>query len=1306
MQFQGDSLKRKLNRARLRWRGAAALTSVILTASVVILLLILGFQWDRHFPLTSTGRVIWLALITGSLVAGLSIAAIASLFGKITDMRLAAAVEHRFPSLKERLLTVLDLAPEFAAEGPASGSANFSGSLIEALKQETESAASSLDFRHAISLTPMRRGIGVFALSLLLLSLNLISAGPAFAVWISRLAHPYQDIAPYAATRLMILPKRSLLPMGDSDLVTIKTWGEQAAKCEISVHKDGDPSSLNSQLTSSHYISGPSLSSERNIRLFQISLKHLTHSVTLIAYANDGRSNERTIIVAPRPTLLHLMLTIHYPAYTRHPSQTLDVPDGSISAPRGSQLQIVAVANNPLQTAECLVDNQPYKNWKVSDREAYGTLPIWKNETYSLSLTDRNGFDNTDRPVYSIRAEHDAPPTVTIDRPAVDLDLVPDGSLPLIAHASDDYGVNSMELLYSKHRDDPSQVGAERTKQEGKGTFNLPGPTGSPTAAVQQRWHVSSTAPNVGDVISYLVTATDNDAVDGPQTSHSLTYHIHVVSITEMQQRLKEALEEEQRSLLRLKKSQDDARQLASQARKRPDSSHISQAEQTQRAVSEQASALAQQVQRNSDQLQNNAMTSPSELKRRDEAAQTLQKDSQQKMPGAANSLQNAETASPISKDQSLQNASAQQQKIKTDLAHVQQLLSRSPSAAQMAKQLAQMAQQQQQLADGSRAIAEDLRSSRKTMAPEDKMGLQTEKQLQSQLHQHTQQIQRQLQRAAQEAHERGDQPTEQALKQADQALKQGQAQAQQEQAEKALQHNSPSNAAPSQDKAAEALQRAANAVQKSAGNQNPSQSPSQRLEQAARDLRQLAQKQQKIADQTRQKPDSNQSHSLGKQENQLNQQAQQMQPQLKDAPSAQQNLQGAEQNLQKSGQQLQQGSPQSAQTPSQNAAQQLQRAAQQAERAAQQLKQEQAASELADKVERLAQLQHGLLDATKRIDKDVKSGNLGSNEMHERRQVAERQSGAEQEAQDLAGKFPAPAFQRAMRMAAGQMNPATKNLNRDDPDTGAQTQQSQDQAARTLDVIARALKKQAQNSGKPNQNQQQNQQNGGQQQSASPQQSEMAEALGELLLSQGLQQDLRQDTGALDKQRSQQPEHTLTPDQQRQLQQMDHGQKEAQRITGEAGSKLDQLPDAQQEARQAQIYMGRASEKMSKNHTGTMTQGHQDAAIQSLNRAVQQLQQALQQKQQQQEAMQQAMQGAPMPQQQPGNQPQKGAFTRLEGTQTGAMSQPNPGNGKLGALNQMSQRALNQGRRDKTPPEYQSLVNQYYKSLAEKKKR
>lgn len=1308
-------LQQKLVATRRWMRTTRLLQGAAWMVCLVVALALLCYQLDSHLVLSPAARILWRTGIGLAAVLSLVVAAVLTFLKRLPDAAVAAEVERRYPVLHERLLTTVELTPALASSSADTN--GFSRSMTASLAEDTNKATAGLDFRKAVNTRPLRNA-GLTAIFMVLLLLAQRFAAPeSFDNWLNRMRNPAADIPVWANTRVWVTPEKELLPVGEGVQVTVTTRGTRADSCTLYYRNADDKNApwrsvaLNSPVAAyDHPAAGAGVktagladSGKPDALNFTYKFAALPASVEMYAKANDGRSNEHTVHVEPRPTLLNVKLTFHFPAYMHRDPQVVAVSTGNIAAPVGTEVDIEGTANKPLKSALFSQNAHSVGPWPVAGMKTTGHLSVWKDGNYSLNLTDRHDFENAlPTPSYEIHALPDLPPTVQITRPASDIDLVPDGSLPLVGHATDDYGVVGVKLNYDKERGGAMNNSGEATmKTVGHGSLPLPQTATATQVNIAERWHIGGTHSLPGDTLKFELEAVDNDTLDGPHTGRSNAVRIHIVSLPEMQRKMKEDLDEEARALQQLRNSQIEAQHLLQNARAKMDKNALAHAQEAQRAVAEEAKQVASRIDDISAQLENNNLATKSELDRRAQAQQTVQNIAQQKAPSAADAVQHAdapkETASE--RNQSLTHANQEQNDIRHDIEKAQQLLARTPPPGQLAEEAARLAKEQQRLADQARSLSESARAEQAAngqLSPETKIGMETERQQQQQANEDTQRLAQQLKEAAQSAAERGQNKQAEALKAAAKALEQNRVTALQQQAQQNLNQSHPAQAAPQQDRAAAGLQKAADAAQQAA--ENAQQPTADQLERAAAQLHELARQQQEVANKTGQNPDSQQSKDLANQEKNIQNQANQAQQDLNGSRQAQQSLQQAQQNLSQAGKQLSQNQAQQAHSPAQQAAQNLERAAQQAENAAQQMRQQQAANELADRVERLAQIQAGLKNQTEHLDGVRQQRPLNNNENGELGQIASRQQNVEEEAKSLAERFPSPAFQNALQMAARQAHPATQNLNPEhgQPDTGKQTQAAQTKAAQTLNTIAQALRQQAQG-GQQQQQQGQDQQ----QQQESAEQQQQAEALGELALAQGLQQQVRQNTGTLDQAHRNQP---LTPDQQQQARDLTQDQQQARDVTDHANQTLGQLPGVAQNLQSAMQHMDQSHNNLNQQQTGQPTQTHQDQAIQQLAQAMQKAQQAMQQQQQQQQAQQQAQQGAPQPARQPGNNPDKNGFTRLEGVHGGASSAPNSRAGNFSQLSQRAQRTLREGQQEHVPAEFQDLVNRYYKSLAEKK--
>lgn len=1291
-------LQQKFAVTRRWWRTTRAVAGSAWIVGIVVALGLACFHFDRVLVLSSRARELWLAGIAGAACVVALLALVRPLLRPLPDKVLAEDVERRYPALKERLMTTVDLLPAFAGSSASSSlmSGGFSRSMASALAAETVRVSRDLDFRRAVDTRSVRLAVMTAAFTLILLLLHVVLAPGAFAVWLERMAKPRADIAPYAMTRVWLTPGAEILPRGEGLIVTITTKGSYAERSTLRYRTEDENANTwhTVDLINGHAV--------KDGRSFAYRFPSVSQNLEMTATANDGRSNLRQVTVEDRPTILNVRMTLRYPAYTRRGVQVVSESTGNVAAPVGTEVELQAMANKPLRRAEIVWPGDQVGAWKVDGKSASGSMMVRRDESYALKLTDLHGFGNPGAPRYDVHAIKDTPPSVQVLRPGADIDLVPDGSLPLVARATDDYGVAAMRLNYNGVRGEGAETRTSGVKTIARGSVPLPGPDGKPQANVSQRWLIREVHARPGDVIRYDVDATDTDTISGPHTAHSLTYRVHVVALVEMQRRLKELLDEETRGLAQLRQRQNEAQQALLKARQKPNESNLGQAQEKQRNAAQEAQTLSQRVGDLTNQLENNNLASESELKRRDDAEKLLRDAGQQKMPAAADMIQRAQPSSR----QSLGQAERKEEEVRKDIAQAQQLLARTPPPKQLADEAARLAQEQQRLADSSRALAEDMRALRNAnngLTEAQKNGLEMERRQQAQMNEDTKRLQDQLDQAAKSARERGQKQEADAMERAAQQLKENGAVSNQQQAQGRLDHSDPKSAASPQSKAAAALQKAAQTAADAIKKSDPDspQAAANRLEQAAEKLRQMAEQQRMIADQVEKNPAADQAKRLAQQEQALEQKAGQAQQSLKNASQAQQSLKNAQQSLSQSGQNLNQNNSQAAKPSARNAQQQLRQAADETARAAQQLRQQQAAAELQEKVENMALTQRALQRFTTAVQARREVRSLMPTENQELQKATAVQERLQSEAEDLVQKFPSEAFRQALRMASRQMKPAVKNLNNNPPITDRGTQVAQSEAADTLEATAQALKKQAQG-GKQQDAQQEGDQNSS---GSSPEQAQKAEALGELMLGRTLQQQLRQETSRLDLQRGGNRDTPPSKQQQQQIDQLAQSEKDVNNIVQSAEETLRDEAGVSDDIKQAEQQIGQATDRLAQRDTGQPTQGHQDNAIRSLDQAVMKAQQQQEQQQQQQQQQQQAQNGAPMPSPQKGNIPGK-RLAPLTKVERGKLNSPIQRAGRgFNSLSPRAQRTLREGQQEHAPAEFAELVSRYYKSLAEKQK-
>lgn len=1250
-----ESLSHKLQAARRRWRLLQSVAGIAITIAILALLVVVSFWTDRALTLTTAGRLGWLIGIVAACMGALGLFLLWPLLRPLTDVRVATLVERTYPSLNERLLTTLSLA--------GAGGGGISQAMVLQLADETARIAASLDFPRAVPSRDAQRPAMFASVGLILVLGHALLFPQAFGAWMKRILFPAADIPVYAYTRVWVSPDDKIIPRGDDLLLGVTTEGRSVDRATLR-YRFGNGPWAETPLRRT--------ASDNSEVKFAFRLNDVQQDVTYYALAGDGQANSHTVKVEDRPALLGVKLSLEYPAYTRRPSETISATSANIVAPVGTLVTIDATANKTLQNAVCAQPGNPDAHWQVNGDRARGEILVRKDAACELRLTDTRGFTAQQPAQFSIRAQQDQAPQVKIEKPGGDVERTPTGVVDLRVVATDDYGVHDLNLAW--------QVSG-RT-----GGMDLPMPAsvkGLKQIASGGKWGLSNLNLKGGETLVYEALARDNDVVSGPHTGRSAKYQIHIVSASEMKDRLEGQKEQEREALKQLVERQREAQKQLDVAKQAQKPEQVRQAEAVQRAVASETADLAQRMKQNSQQMSDNNLTTPAEQSRRQQTEQELTQLSKQEMPQAAESV----------RKQDLSSAAQQEQAIKERLQALTQTAGPAQNAAQLAQAAEQLAQQQQKLAEKSANAEARMDSKQPTAAQRAEMNRLAQEQ--AAMNRQTAELKDQLNQAAREAAQQGK-PEAKGLSDAARQMQQSGVQGKQSSAQQQLQSGKPGDASSQQNSASKDLQNLADKLDQAS--QQSAQQLDQRadkMDKLADQLQEMARNQQSTASAINRNPDQAQMQKLAGTEQQIGQKTRDIAPDLQPYQQVQEQVQRAGQNIASAEQQLNQSSSEKAGSVAREAARQLNQASMDMRQAAQSMRQAAEAKQAQEQVDKLAREQLALRNETRQTDA-AKNGNPTPEQDKQISNEAEKQQQLTNKAGEVGNSMSSNAMKMISREAGAKMSNAARNLQQ--KNTGADTQRRQTEAAQILQRMSRALQQEAKA-------QQQQAENAGQQSGES---SDMAQAAEDLRLAREMQAQVRQETGGLDERRSRNPERRLNAEQQQDLEDIARMQRETEQITQNAAAQLRSQPEMSRAVSKAGELMADIHDQMvRRRETGEPTQSQQDKAVGLLDQAIRQQQQAMRQQQQQQQ--QRMAQG-----QKPGQQQQQSQqasnqgkpnkrFAPIEQQQPSQFHPFDPRGKGFSGLDPRATQSMREGRQEKVPAEYRDLVNQYYKALSEK---
>jgi len=131
-------------------------------------------------------------------------------------------------------------------------------------------------------------------------------------------------------------------------------------------------------------------------------------------------------------------------------------------------------------------------------------LPIEKNSSFHVNLTDLDGLSNSQPPVeYPIEARPDLAPTIKLQKPSRDLTVTPVARLNVTFQARDDWGLRTVWLVYRVQTEGQGETTAEAKRIEREVPHEKSPPPVSFT------WDLSALGFKPGDQLVFWMEADD-----------------------------------------------------------------------------------------------------------------------------------------------------------------------------------------------------------------------------------------------------------------------------------------------------------------------------------------------------------------------------------------------------------------------------------------------------------------------------------------------------------------------------------------------------------------------------------------------------------------------------------------------------------------------------------------------------------------------------------------------------------------------------------------------------------------------------
>ncbi|HEY9071397.1 MAG TPA: DUF4175 family protein [Candidatus Ozemobacteraceae bacterium] len=501
--------------------------------------ILLVFLLVERTPIQSEGMR-WLCVIAAwGLSMFWMMQAVRALLAPPSGVEMAVEIEEIAP---ERFRSLIASAAEFVDPDAGHGTSS-------ALRRLTVSTAAQTltgeDVGTALKRFSRRKAAGALAAVTLLLIVWTGLSPAEVRRGVLRLIHPFAALPSWSSLELNVYPGSRIIARGDSLEISVVPNQPTELAPVLTLFKPKAPSGTATEMypdeTASH-------------ARYVYTLTGLQESTDYQVSVGQVKSDRFSITVMPRPELSGLRLTLHHPDYLATQPETLSEGVGDASVIAGSRIDIRGRASQTLKSAVLGLTPGGSLTAELSQGDTFiASLTVATDTRWSILLTNEFGLAN-DNPVrYRIRALQDASPTVTILKPAADIEFPTSKRLDMKVEATDDFGVVTTVLWYAVgNRSDwiPLNLKADFSPKK--------------RFEVEYPWMLDTLAIEPGTKVSYYVKA--EDAVKpAPNIATSPVYHLNMPSMYDVYKGGEQAHEDVTSQLQELMEAQKLRRQALEQ---------------------------------------------------------------------------------------------------------------------------------------------------------------------------------------------------------------------------------------------------------------------------------------------------------------------------------------------------------------------------------------------------------------------------------------------------------------------------------------------------------------------------------------------------------------------------------------------------------------------------------------------------------------------------------------------------------------------------------------------------------------------
>ena len=509
-----DELLRAIRHVRNRWRLRVGLRSVaVLVAAALGTLLAssYGLELMKFSPAAIIGfRVVtYLAL----LAAGWWFF-IRPISRRVSDEQVALYLEENEPSLQATVLSAV----EEARKGKRERAADHSPELVHRLIEKAAERVRDVDMGRSVEQNQLQRSSGMLVAAGLAAVL-LFVFGPAYLRHgLSALLTPMADVEASSPYQIDVLPGDATVARGADQTITARLLGFEAEEVNLLMRSAGAGDTFERlPLIPVENDAGETVAGTYEVLLFD-----LQDAVDYLVESTGVESATYTLDVLDLPYVERLELEYHFPAYTGLEPRLVE-QGGDIAVLRGTEVRLRAVPTMGTTGGMLIFDDDDGETLDLAvaeDGSLTASFMVEEEGFYRVDLMAPAGDLVTASPQYTIDVLTDQPPSAMFIRPGRDTTANAIEEVFVEARADDDFGLYSLDLVYSVNGGPEESVSLFSSGGAGDNALK--------EVSAGHTFFLEELELEPGDFLSYYARATDRNLLQENDDVKSDLYFIQI----------------------------------------------------------------------------------------------------------------------------------------------------------------------------------------------------------------------------------------------------------------------------------------------------------------------------------------------------------------------------------------------------------------------------------------------------------------------------------------------------------------------------------------------------------------------------------------------------------------------------------------------------------------------------------------------------------------------------------------------------------------------------------------------------------